>query len=475
MIMHIKKTMVALISALIFLGFMTITLLNYYVSKDKAIDAMTTKELPLTSDNIYSEVQRDLLLPKIVSSAMANDAFLKAWIESGEKDRVIITKYLRDLALKYGAFTSFLVVDKTLNFYYPQGFVKKLSPQEPRDRWFFRVRKMSSEFEINIDPAEAHNDELTIFINVRVNNDANEFIAAVGLGLTIDLLKTRLNDYRERYGNEVYFLTKEGQIILHSNDQYRQKNIQEISSFSKLSADILKRDNGEFRYSSKQGEVILQTRYIDDLGLILAVEANVNDLTKGIFVNLWINLLIGFVIAALILWVLLKALNNYQAKLESLAWRDQLTGLLNRAALVANYKKIRSRATTRKSALILIDIDYFKSINDDFGHLIGDEVLSLVSKILQSSVRGADKLARWGGEEFVVLVRDSDLSLAKELAERLRVALRDDEAIRGLLNKPLTASFGVTLCDFQEDLFFNIGNADTNLYQAKSNGRNCVV
>lgn len=473
--MHIKKNVVALISVLIFFGFIAVTVLNYFVSRDQTIDSIATKELPLTSNNIYSDVQRDLLLPKIVSSAMANDAFLKAWIANGEKDKAIIAKYLKDLANKYGAFTSFLVVDETLNFYYPQGFLKKLSKQEPRDEWFFRVRDMSTEFEMNIDPAEAHNDELTIFINVKVLNDDGQFIAAVGLGLTIDLLKTRLAEYRERYGNEVYFVTKEGQIILHSDDQFRQKNLKDFSYFSNIYKDILSLNSGEYRYFGDKGEVILQTRYVEDIDLLLAVEANVDDLTKEAFFNLLINIAIGLVVALLVLRLLLKMLNNYQAQLESLAWKDQLTGLLNREALVTEYVKIASQSKPPESAVIMLDLDHFKSVNDSLGHLTGDMLLKLVSNILKDHIRETDCLARWGGEEFVVFAKKADLAHGRQLAERLRVALQENEEIIELLGKPITASFGVSVCDFKEDLFINVDNADTQLYQAKKNGRNCVV
>ena len=473
--MYSKRTMIALISAVIFVGFTAVTLLNYFYKKDEAINSLITRELPLTSDNIYSEVQRDLLVPKIVSSAMANDAFLVEWIESGEQDQETVAKFLGGLAEKYSAFTSFLVVDKTGNFYYPEGFLKKVSPSEPRDEWFYRVRAMDEEFEVNTDPAEAHNDELTIFINVRVLNDNNEFIGAVGLGITIDLLKSRLDEYRKRYGSEVYFLTKTGELILHSNDAFREKNLFDFPYFADISNDILSRDQGEFRYTGDNGEMVLQTRYVEDIDLILAVEANISNLTKSARKYLWLDLLIGLLVGACVLGLLLKTLAKHQSKMENLAWYDEMTGLMNRAAFIERYDLVSNQLTTGKNSLILVDIDKFKSINDELGHLQGDRVIQLVANVLGENIRRGDMLARWGGEEFIVLLPNAEVDFARALAERLRISIQDNEAIKSLTNRSVTASFGVVECVSQNDLFPNIALADKNLYAAKSNGRNCVV
>ena len=193
--------MLTIISTLIVIGFLAISLSSFYVSRSGSIDALVQTELPLTSDNIYTEIQRDLLTPQIVSSVMANDSFVRDWIKTGEKDQSAIKEYLTNIVKKYNAFTAFLVVEESRNFYVPQGFVRKVSEQEHRDKWYFRVRSHDKEVEVNIDPAEAHNDQLTIFINVRMLDNDSQFIAAIGLGLNMDLFKTRLNHYEEKYGN----------------------------------------------------------------------------------------------------------------------------------------------------------------------------------------------------------------------------------------------------------------------------------
>ncbi|WP_203564183.1 GGDEF domain-containing protein [Deefgea sp. CFH1-16] len=123
---------------------------------------------------------------------------------------------------------------------------------------------------------------------------------------------------------------------------------------------------------------------------------------------------------------------------------------------------------------ILIDIDYFKLINDEFGHLIGDDVLRKVADILRHTVRTGDTLARWGGEEFIILLDDCPRVMALELAERLRLAVANyDFALpRHTL---VTMSLGVVELQAGETETEFFQRADLLLYAAKSAGRNCVM
>jgi diguanylate cyclase (GGDEF)-like protein len=123
---------------------------------------------------------------------------------------------------------------------------------------------------------------------------------------------------------------------------------------------------------------------------------------------------------------------------------------------------------------ILIDIDFFKRINDEFGHTAGDAVLRQVAGILRKTARTGDTLARWGGEEFIILLDDCGKAMALELAERLRSAVAEYDFA---LPQPtqVTISLGVAELQKGETEIEFFQRADHLLYQAKSGGRNCVV
>lgn len=102
-----KRKLIFILSILLSTGFAATTLINYYVSKASIRESIVASELPLTSDNIYSEIQKDLVRPIIISSMMASDTFLRDWVLAGEQDVERMTRYLREVKQRYGAFTSF--------------------------------------------------------------------------------------------------------------------------------------------------------------------------------------------------------------------------------------------------------------------------------------------------------------------------------------------------------------------------------
>lgn len=129
--------------------------------------------------------------------------------------------------------------------------------------------------------------------------------------------------------------------------------------------------------------------------------------------------------------------------------------------------------------MLLCDVDYFKKINDNYGHLIGDKVLARIGRELMDQVKGKDVVGRWGGEEFLVLLRDvSDAEQAKHAAESLRQAIEKIQLVHSKTRKQLptiTVSIGVTVLKDQYDWDAQFERADHGLYQSKASGRNCVI
>ena len=152
---------------------------------------------------------------------------------------------------------------------------------------------------------------------------------------------------------------------------------------------------------------------------------------------------------------------------------DPLTGLANRRAL--EEYMVRSMSFSRRwqqpLSIIMADIDYFKTVNDQYGHLTGDQVLVCFSQLLISSSRVEDIVARFGGEEFILLIANTDLDQATELAERLRV---DTQEATMPIPTNITSSFGVTRMLDEDTPESLIARVDTALYEAKESGRNAV-
>ena len=165
------------------------------------------------------------------------------------------------------------------------------------------------------------------------------------------------------------------------------------------------------------------------------------------------------------------------ARMHQRAMTDHLTGSLSRHALVERASTViaRARAVEGAVAVIMVDLDFFKQVNDRHGHTGGDAVLRHAVQLLQAELRGEALLARYGGEEFVVLAPVADLPVARRIGERMRLAIEGagwPEVVLGLGG--VTASLGVTLLSPHEPLEAALRRADEALYRAKNLGRNQV-
>jgi diguanylate cyclase (GGDEF)-like protein len=164
-------------------------------------------------------------------------------------------------------------------------------------------------------------------------------------------------------------------------------------------------------------------------------------------------------------------------RLEELARTDPLTELHNRRIIEEKIGEENDRRETssRNFSIIMSDIDYFKALNDTYGHQIGDLVLVSISKILKGASRTGDVVARWGGEEFLILLQDTGGAEAREVAERMRIAISqapiyiDDNDIQ------ITMTFGVAECSADTGISDCIARADKALYEGKAAGRNMVI
>jgi two-component system, cell cycle response regulator len=163
-----------------------------------------------------------------------------------------------------------------------------------------------------------------------------------------------------------------------------------------------------------------------------------------------------------------------------MAITDALTGLHNRRYMESHLATLAEQAATRAKplALMMLDIDYFKSINDNHGHDAGDDVLREFAVRIRKSIRGIDLACRYGGEEFVIVMPETDLHVAGMVAERLRRSIAGEPfAIeKGAKKLEVTISIGISTLETKgEDIADVLKRADQALYRAKNDGRNRVV
>ena len=471
-----QRPLILLILLLLGFGFLATSLVSYYTALDSIRASIIDTELPLTSDNVYSEIQKDLVRPILISSMMSRDTYMRDWVIAGEQDAEQITRYLQEVQEHYGTVTSFFVSEQTRTYYQAKGVLKQVEESEPRDAWYFRVRDMQAPYEINVDVDMANRDRLTVFINYKVFDYQQRFIGATGVGLTVDAVVELIDTYQQRYNRSVFFVDADGRIVLTgaSGGAMGAKVGQTLDQLPGLDSLSVPPQGGNFQYQEHGRNHFLNVRFIPELDWYLFVDKHENGDLAGIRKSLYLNLLVCLLVTAIVVSIVSVALRRYQARITALATTDQLTELLNRRGfdLLASQALQEARRNQSQLCALMLDLDNFKALNDSHGHQAGDEVLRGFARNLRDDLRQADILCRWGGEEFALLLKDTSVEQARALAQKIRQQAEQSEFEYNGSTLRVTTSIGLAQLNADESLEQLLARADRALYRAKQGGRN---
>lgn len=315
----------------------------------------------------------------------------------------------------------------------------------PMIRWLQLAARIAS----NLDQEK----EAMAFINEAIARNEK---------LQTNFLQLLLRDQRAQilasFGRLEQAMTEQGKVMesrlaaLQKENLAKQQRVNELSTeLAAREAELLRRDNA------------LQA---------LQIEAG-NRRNRALLTGVSV----AAVLIAALLWLLWRN-SRISQRLRELADTDVLTGLPNRRALMqrAETEFVRSRRYPEPFSIAVIDLDFFKQINDQFGHEVGDQVLKHFAQMCRQELRATDFIGRTGGEEFVLLMPHTDSDAALRLAERLRQqveVISEELAVDGVLTQ---ASFGVASAQNDDESFKQLLiRADNALYQAKAEGRNRVM
>lgn len=494
------------LSLILIAGFGFITLASYKVSRDTVYQNSSEQALPVTSDAVLAELQKDILRPVLIASQMANNTFVRDWIINAELDKTTnqqpdqkseqksdqeqqqnteqITHYLKEIKSKNNAATSFLASAITHQSYSPDGTQKTITASEARDKWFFRVANLKTAYEINVDTDVVNRDSMTIAINHRILDYNDKFIGVAGVSVTLDTMRRLIDSYQSSLHRTIYFVDQKGTIVLAGSAMRRSlSNLQDTPGMRSIAGQILankKIDSQLLDYKNETENIAVSERFIPELGWHLLVEQEVGSNIKPLQDIFQINLAVSAAIMLIVIVLLVLSVRRFQQRLEKSAATDQLTSLPNRHAFdfVFQQALLDSGRSRLPLCVALIDIDFFKKVNDKNGHLVGDHVLKEIALIAKRSLRESDVICRWGGEEFLILLKNCTLEKATSIAENLRstIAANDFSRTTDLAKKRLavTVSMGVAQCKDNETEDSVFDRAEVALQQAKENGRNSV-
>jgi len=466
-----RKRFSLLLAILLLSGFVTTSWLSYRVAHDSIEATISNDALPLTTDNIYSEIQHDLFKPVFISSLMAQDTFVRDWKLNGENNPEKLIKYLKEIQEKYQTITSYFISDASRNYYHPNGILKKISEDDNQDQWYFHIKKLpdSVDYEVNVDNDTANDGRLVVFVNYKVYDYDNNFIGITGVGLALNTVKQLIESYQQRYHRTVFLVDREGKVKLNGDSLLGRLDIHQRPGIKEYASTILANSSSSIRYQVSGQTVFINSRYIEEFNWYLIVEQHSDPSEKMLTDTFKINILLSILVTAGVLLIAHFTFNKYQKRLEAMATIDKLSGLLNRQAFdpILENNLEQSKRKNNKLSLIVIDIDNFKKINDTFGHLIGDKVIKKIAQTCKLYSRESDAVCRWGGEEFLIMLADTEIKAAINIAERIKkhLSLNDNKYV-------VTVSFGITQYQLNESIDTLLNRADSALYQAKAKGKN---
>ena len=225
---------VVTVSLLLITLSITISLINFVVSLKSTQDELANRSLPLSVENIYSEIQSHIIEPGLVSSMMAHDTFVRDWLIHEEQKHEKITQYLARIKHKYGMYVTFLVSNQTLNYYTHNGMLETITPDNPDNQWFFRFRELEADHEINLDTNSQLDNTLFMFMNYKIFDEDYQLIGVTGIGHKISYVDEMLKRFRQQYKFNVYFVDKQGQIVLSESLQKQPQHLSSHSIFGKM-------------------------------------------------------------------------------------------------------------------------------------------------------------------------------------------------------------------------------------------------
>jgi len=475
--LKLNYRIVLIITFLLVAMSVSLSVINYVISLQSTQKQLEERSLPLTVDNIYTEIQKHIIEPNLVSSMMAHDTFLKEWLINDEADVDKISNYLETIKNKYGMFTTFLVSEKTGNYYTSDGFIEKVKEDDPNNAWYFAFRKFPKAHEINLDFNSNIDQEMIMFINHKIMDEQFHMIGATGIGLKISYINDMLKRFRQQYRFKVLFLNEEGKVVLNERGIHAIKYLREVPELNALREDIVSKSGSVLRYDKEGETYLLNTKYIPELDLYLLVEAEVAQFTEEVKQTFYINLILSLLVTGLITSIILMAVKSHHRDLEYLANNDTMTNLPNRRAFNEEFHRLflLHKRNANPVALLFFDVDDFKQINDTLGHHAGDRALVRIAELLKESVRESDLTARWGGEEFIVAFIDTGVEDAYAIAEKIRESIENDAVLYQIANHSVTASFGLTGFIVNDTIDTLLKRVDDALYEAKANGKNKIA
>ncbi len=461
------------ISAIFIITIIVIIATSYFTFKEFFADNSQRQQeaaMPLCT-LITSEIIR----PLTVSQYMASDPFLLNYIEQDKIDNDILFNYITSVSSRFNT-TSFVAIEKHQLLVDSNHKTTDLSGQNTE--WYHRLKAIDKTHFADLGDAENPH----LFFDVKMMDNQHKFLGFIGLAVDLDHFAKEFTRFKKNFGFELYFVDENNYITLSSSQLMKTTSHHRKDELIKL--DELDWYKQYQKNDNKNKDILgftfdnfivsqMPLRELDWRVFIVAPPLD----GQGAYWLLFIPRLVIFLLVSLALYfVFTLCIVNFKANLVKDSETDYLTQLPNRSYIHWKFSQLKQEFD--HVSVIIADIDNFKVINDTYGHLFGDDVLKVIAETLKENLRAIDLTGRWGGEEFILILPDTNAKQAQEIIDRIRRNIANIPFSPSSTSKKfnVTVSFGISESSLADVSLQDIlAKADQALYRAKTNGRNQVM
>ncbi len=304
----------------------------------------------------------------------------------------------------------------------------------------------------------------------KMNSKIKEIISRIDIKEKYNQQKSIINDIARLQGNMLMVLDSNMRVIFLNDSILNFIGIKSLDNHDCMCKLFLENEGSFVSVKIDNESWIEQIRDLPKERRIVTMSDNRDQTNKTFLVSMTC---VSKSQHTIISFSEITAITKEKTRYKLQAFTDELTQVNNRASFNKDiiYYLEEHKKTKTDLSITLFDLDHFKSVNDNHGHVVGDEVLISLSSLLKKQLRKTDILSRWGGEEFVVLLPNTDIESAKMVAKSLSLAISNYKFIKDI---KLTCSFGVVQMSEMDTPKSLIEKADIALYRAKENGRNRI-
>lgn len=455
----------------------------FTISSFKNTSAYVEQTTDMTATNVISNIHSSMEGSVQTARAMAGNSFVIDWAEK-EVEHTGDSEYIKKLYNYLKTYQEenrynfvFYASKETENIYYQDGMNIKMTKQNADDKWLYSFMDSKLQYQFALNPFSSKNDsnKVSMLIIYRLTGSSGKTLGSIGISINLAMMESSIMNLGNEYDVGVSFIDPDGNVMISKEYDFPEGSnvFEEGGFFHNTDIRLIPVEGAVSRKWLSNGifdtnKHFCEFRYLDVFNWYLVIYGSGQAIMQTNRNQLFLQLGMLAILLLLMIAVIINIISQYRNRIISLATLDELTKIMNRKSFMARFEYFSKQHLLEGGHLFLIDIDFFKTINDTLGHAAGDEALSFLAANLTSCIGKDGFIARWGGDEFIGIF----FSTIEDPLNKIKTLSKEISETETGKRLHLTLSVGIAPIENGLSLNKEVEKADIALYTSKKNGRN---